>query len=1573
MQGKSLLYLVVLILLASSIMGLKVISPYPINGQNGGGNGSVTQAWVNANFVPYNGASQTVNLGSNNLIINDSDNNYLLVQQPYNMMEDYFGTYVLSDGIAININEDPTTTFNMYLEPDADNQLWFTNSRPNPQYIFYNGEVDADKFVGNGSLLTGVCLSDGTNCNTSGNLSGYVPYQGATEHLNIYPYDLRTNNINAETIQLGNGGWAAFSDQGYNIYRSNINYGVYNTWADNSFTVGGINNWDYEGEINYIVNGNVTADIFNMGQLYYNDNPLLSTPDYGNNWYFGSEGGNEISDISLVGFDDISPKLHFDKNGENNFAIWDTTSGAYIQKSVSEPISIGSNSLVGIRINGDNSITFPTYTSGYLKSDSSGNIGIDNNIYTNITNNITSYVNTTNNITNNITTYVNTTNNITNNISANLTGYAMLNSSNQPFVDNSGHESINTLQRDLADSNGMPVIDWSGSGSNEIRFNQYSQDGFLKTHTIFGDHGMIEVDTTQYYPNSNPYHYSNTTTNLTNYALLNGSNFTGNISAPNICYSNGTNCSASTFNDTNVTTQCPGNFIPFGLGTCIPANYTNTTVTNTINGSFTYNITDPYLIIKLGLNNNSTIGENSTLFVDSAGHYNATCSISSCPTVNTTGIINNSYTFNGVNNFINTSNNTLLNNTDGTIAFWVNLKSYTSYGGLIISRSGTITNNGLQMGDNTDGTNFSHKIALWKNGGAQYGTTLLNLSQWYHIVYTENNTGAYLYVNGILDGSKISSGNLSVSNAFTIGEDRAGYYLNGSIDEIRFYNRTLNITEIQNLYNLNNYENYSSNATYVNVSNYAINFNGTITASNIIQNGNKVCDASNNCNYANTSINLTSYSTLNGSNQPFTGDINITKSDPTFTLVSTDDTNYTTELKRVSTNREMTLKNYVGTPSSDGTGGVITHSGSYTIHTFTSNGTFTPPAGVNNITILIVGGGGGGGGFWSGGGGGGGGVIYNSSYPVTTTSYSVTVGNGGTGGVSNSVHSLDGQNSVFNGTIAIGGGGGGTGSTYLLGDNGGSGGGAGGYQGGAGAYLAGGNGTVNQGYNGGGSCPNCAPAYGGGGGGGAGLYGTNGSATLAGNGGIGLNYSINGSNIYYGGGGGGGRASSSSGGTGGNGGGGAGGGTPIEGTNGTGGGGGAKSGADGNGANGGSGIVIIQYIASSTVNQATVIDSKNGINAGEKGINTFGDSSGRTVIDGMTLRFNLLGTEQMQLNSIGLVSNVNITAPNLCYLNGTNFTGNINTTQNLTASAITTTGNINTKNVTATSVSITMTGTTNNALSVTGKVTIAGTTGTGSGTGSAISMTSGNGALVASGTGGGGGGLAWTSGDGGNNIGTTGTLSGGLGGVNQFTSGAGGSATGSGTGSRIAGNGGAFTFNAGSAGTASGGASGNSGGAGGQFNLQLANGGTASTGGINAGGLGGVIFLVAGNGGASSAGTTSDTGGLGGDVNITSGNGGQASGGSGTMTGGNAGNINLKLGIGGTGTINGTIGNFNIIKGITNMFQINGTNGAISTNGTATISKTFQIVCDVDLLAMTKKYQNFTYTNGLLTSNTTCS
>ncbi len=278
------------------------------------------------------------------------------------------------------------------------------------------------------------------------------------------------------------------------------------------------------------------------------------------------------------------------------------------------------------------------------------------------------------------------------------------------------------------------------------------------------------------------------------------------------------------------------------------------------------------------------------------------------------------------------------------------------------------------------------------------------------------------------------------------------------------------------------------------------------------------------------------------------------------------------------TNYQVRMLIYKSFASVDGTGGVITHSGGYTIHTFNNNDTFTP-AEDTEIEYLIIAGGGGGGTTNAGnaGGGGAGGCIISvageqeSSFPMKVTkntAYQVVVGNGGSS-------AANGNDSTFNNIIAKGGGAGGY-YNNINAKSGGSGGGGGQYSGAAGAGIS------SQGNNGGSTT---SSGYGGGGGGGASLvgnnaYGSNGRE--GGYGGNGKTSSITGLPITRAGGGAGSSHGSATNGVpqGGSGGGGNGHYGALAATNGTpntggGGGGGGENIATGTG---GSGVVIIRYL-----------------------------------------------------------------------------------------------------------------------------------------------------------------------------------------------------------------------------------------------------------------------------------------------------------------------------------------------------------------------------------------------------------
>lgn len=264
-----------------------------------------------------------------------------------------------------------------------------------------------------------------------------------------------------------------------------------------------------------------------------------------------------------------------------------------------------------------------------------------------------------------------------------------------------------------------------------------------------------------------------------------------------------------------------------------------------------------------------------------------------------------------------------------------------------------------------------------------------------------------------------------------------------------------------------------------------------------------------------------------------------------------------------------------GVPTISATGGTITYVGGREIHTFTSSGTFAV-TGTGVVDYLDVAGGGGGG-YSRGAGGGAGGMKTGVNYAVTTGSYTVTVGAGGTAGSAGP--GGDGGNSVFDTMTSTGGGGGASGATDLAGRNGGSGGGS------TVVGQAGGTGISGQGFAGGRGAS--APFFGAGGGG-AGAVGQDAANPNAGNGGAGLNSSISGSSVCYAGGGAGGNNNSGSPGTatcGGGNGGSNGGGAGTNGTDGLGGGGGGGSNSGGGafaGGAGGKGVVIISFVSAGT-------------------------------------------------------------------------------------------------------------------------------------------------------------------------------------------------------------------------------------------------------------------------------------------------------------------------------------------------------------------------------------------------------
>jgi len=461
----------------------------------------------------------------------------------------------------------------------------------------------------------------------------------------------------------------------------------------------------------------------------------------------------------------------------------------------------------------------------------------------------------------------------------------------------------------------------------------------------------------------------------------------------------------------------------------------------------------------------------------------------------------------------------------------------------------------LRFQASDDGTVDDTHFVIWESDNITF--TAADVGVWRHVAFSfDISTETVLfYKDGVEDtGSAVFQTTIGAtmydgSSDFIIGcretTGTGSEFFDGKMSNVRIWSDIRTEAEIQD--------------------NMYLTLTGT--SNNLV--GSWFSTANNYEDLAGTNDLTASGSPVFSTNVPWTG---ANETDWTQYAIETDNTKVSgsadhTDIPLLLSDANLSSAVYAGL--NQATGGTITFDGKYTVHKFTSDGTFTVSGGLD-VEYLVVAGGGAGN-F----GGGGAGGMRTGELTLSSGAKTVTIGAGG-----NQATSSNGDNSVFD-SITSTGGGAGAGGTGI-GATGGSGGGS------ANNGGAGGLGTAGQGNNGGSG--DWGNPYTGGGGGGAGAVGQNGSTSSnnGGDGGAGAASSISGSSVYYAGGGGG-TASGETGGTsGGIGGGGAGdsGATAGSGTANTGGGGGGNDGA-GDPGSGGSGIVIVRYLTGSDLRLTT--------------------------------------------------------------------------------------------------------------------------------------------------------------------------------------------------------------------------------------------------------------------------------------------------------------------------------------------------------------------------------------------------
>lgn len=160
--------------------------------------------------------------------------------------------------------------------------------------------------------------------------------------------------------------------------------------------------------------------------------------------------------------------------------------------------------------------------------------------------------------------------------------------------------------------------------------------------------------------------------------------------------------------------------------------------------------------------------------------------------------------FDGSDNYVEVLDSDSLNITDEiTIESWVYVVGSSGKIENIVYKAVSATSTeGVYRLRYFDNTNFIGNLSI---GGTYYsnnGDTTVPLNTWHHVVLTYDGSNIKLFLNGKEDTTPVAvSGTIDTNNyPLFIGSRDGGF--NGTIDEVRIYNRALSPEEIKAEYNM---------------------------------------------------------------------------------------------------------------------------------------------------------------------------------------------------------------------------------------------------------------------------------------------------------------------------------------------------------------------------------------------------------------------------------------------------------------------------------------------------------------------------------------------------------------------------------------------------------------------------------------------------------------------------------------------------------------------------------------------------------------------------------------------------
>jgi|GEM_PF-1149083 len=243
------------------------------------------------------------------------------------------------------------------------------------------------------------------------------------------------------------------------------------------------------------------------------------------------------------------------------------------------------------------------------------------------------------------------------------------------------------------------------------------------------------------------------------------------------------------------------------------------------------------LVLMMNFDNRSALGENDTYVVDMSGKGNdGSCSGDSCPSWSSSGKYDQAYSFDG-GDYFSTGYNHSTN--VGTIIYWVKYDVVSPIDQLVGHHDGN--NRRFYIGiDGTGNTFYGFGDTYEGNGNGNPGVHGISAGDWHMLTLTGDGTTATYYVDSIAKDTFTYSWTAGTSTReFYIGDLNivsGQYAVNGLIDEVRVWNRSLSASEV--------YQQYASNLNKFNETQWYLYVNQSLNATDGLPDGNYTYSAS---------------------------------------------------------------------------------------------------------------------------------------------------------------------------------------------------------------------------------------------------------------------------------------------------------------------------------------------------------------------------------------------------------------------------------------------------------------------------------------------------------------------------------------------------------------------------------------------------------------------------------------------------------------------------------------------------------------------------------------------------------